>query len=161
MLQMLFEAWERRLAAATTDRVVRPFDWGLEWIPRNGHHPESPAIGAAERVGRWVDNVMSDTDAFFTPEPTTHYVCRSDAAGDVLLFPSALRTPHVENNTVRCGYFRARTAGANGRSRAAVIVLPQWNADEGGHVGLCRLLAWNGLSALRMSLPYHDQRMPP
>ena len=40
-------------------------------------------------------------------------------------------------------------------------MLPQWNADEGGHGGLCRLLAWNGMSALRLSLPYHDQRMPP
>src|SRR5216684_4150431 len=46
-------------------------------------------------------------------------------------------------------------------SRAAVLVLPQWNSDPGGHVGLCRLLAWNGMSALRLSLPYHDQRMPP
>ena len=27
-----FHAWERRLASVTTDRVVRPFDWGLEWI---------------------------------------------------------------------------------------------------------------------------------
>jgi pimeloyl-ACP methyl ester carboxylesterase len=42
-----------------------------------------------------------------------------------------------------------------------VLVLPQWNADPGGHVGLCRLLAWNGLAALRLSLPYHDERMPP
>jgi hypothetical protein len=42
-----------------------------------------------------------------------------------------------------------------------VLVLPQWNADAGGHVGLCRLLAWSGLSALRLSLPYHDRRMPP
>ena len=42
-----------------------------------------------------------------------------------------------------------------------MLVLPQWNSDAGGHVGLCRLLAWNGLSALRLSLPYHDQRMPP
>ena len=33
MLQSLFHNWERRLAAATTDRVVRPFDWGLDWIP--------------------------------------------------------------------------------------------------------------------------------
>jgi pimeloyl-ACP methyl ester carboxylesterase len=39
--------------------------------------------------------------------------------------------------------------------------MPQWNADPGGHVGLCRLLSWNGMSALRLSLPYHDQRMPP
>src|SRR5205814_4398199 len=43
----------------------------------------------------------------------------------------------------------------------AVLVLPQWNSDAGGHVGLSRLLAWNGMSALRLSLPYHDQRMPP
>jgi pimeloyl-ACP methyl ester carboxylesterase len=40
-------------------------------------------------------------------------------------------------------------------------VLPQWNSDEDGHVGLCRLLALNGLTALRLSLPYHDRRMPP
>ena len=39
--------------------------------------------------------------------------------------------------------------------------MPQWNSDAGGHVGLCKLLAWNGMSALRLSLPYHDQRMPP
>src|SRR5262249_44147690 len=32
MLQAFFHAWERRLAEATTDRVVRPFDWGLDWI---------------------------------------------------------------------------------------------------------------------------------
>ncbi len=42
-----------------------------------------------------------------------------------------------------------------------MLVLPQWNADPGGHVGLCRLLAWSGMSALRLSLPYHDRRMPP
>src|SRR5262249_44035678 len=30
-----------------------------------------------------------------------------------------------------------------------------------GHVGLCKLLAWNGVSALRLTLPYHDRRMPP
>jgi hypothetical protein len=45
--------------------------------------------------------------------------------------------------------------------RAAVLILPQWNADAGGHVGLCRLLTMNGMAALRLSLPYHDQRKPP
>ena len=42
-----------------------------------------------------------------------------------------------------------------------MLVLPQWNSDENGHVGLCRLLAMNGMTALRLSLPYHDRRMPP
>jgi hypothetical protein len=161
MLEAIFHAWERRLAAATTDRIVRPFDWGLDWIPPNGHHPDLHAGDAAARVSEWVDGVMSDTDAFFHAAPTSHYIRRSDATGDVVLFPSALNTPHTENNTVRCGFFPARSARTGGRSRAAVIVLPQWNADENGHVGLCRLLAWSGLSALRLSLPYHDQRMPP
>jgi dienelactone hydrolase len=47
-----------------------------------------------------------------------------------------------------------------GRGRA-VVVLPQWNSDADGHVGLAKLLARFGVSALRMSLPYHDVRMPP
>jgi Prolyl oligopeptidase family len=42
-----------------------------------------------------------------------------------------------------------------------VVVLPQWNAAEDGHAGLCRLLNRFGITALRMSLAYHDRRMPP
>jgi dienelactone hydrolase len=156
MLQALFHAWERRLASVTTDRVVRPFDWGLDWIPPNGRRPGTPP---ADVLHGWVSHVMSDTDAFFTPPPTTDYTFTASADGDGLLtFPSALETPHSDNNTVRARYFPAR----NGQKpRAAVLVMPQWNADPGGHVGLCRLLAWSGMSALRLSLPYHDERMPP
>ena len=63
MLQALFHAWERRLAAAATDRVVRPFEWGLEWVPPNG----GPLAGGPPDVlGDWVTHVMSDTDRFFT-----------------------------------------------------------------------------------------------
>jgi hypothetical protein len=67
-------------------------------------------------------------------------------------------TPHPENNTVVARYFPERSAA--GRKRA-VIVLPQWNSDPEGHVGLCRLLNRFKISALRLSLPYHDRRMPP
>jgi dienelactone hydrolase len=176
MLQAFFHAWERRLASVTKDRVVRPFDWGLEWIPENGHRPD--ALPAAV-IGDWVAHVMADTDAFFTPAPTSDYTLRPAPDGDLLTFPSALTTPHETNNTVYCRYFPALLKGrptnddvgqgfsgaaggsATAAGRAAVLVLPQWNSDSGGHAGLCRLLAWNGLSALRLSLPYHDQRMPP
>ena len=78
--------------------------------------------------------------------------------GDRLSFPSAVTTPHPENNIVRARYFPERSE--RGRRRA-VVVLPQWNADAEGHVGLCRLLNRFGISALRLSLPYHDARMPP
>jgi len=184
MLQVLFHAWERHLADVTKDRVVRPFDWGLDWIPRNGHRPDAEP---AHVIGDWVSGVMADTDAFFTPPPTTAYTLEPGDECDLLTFPSALETPHQSNNTVYARLFRARGAAplkgrptytdhasdaaesgsyvghrfSGAAPRAAVIVLPQWNSDPGGHVGLCRLLAWNGMSALRLSLPYHDQRMPP
>lgn len=158
MLQAFFHAWEHRLASVTRDRVVRPFDWGLEWIPRNGLGPDAPP---ADILADWVAHVMRDTDAFFTPEPTTHYAMTAGPRADerLLTFPSALETPHHENNTVygRCFPAARREPGAR---RAAVLVLPQWNADPDGHVGLCRLLAMNGMTALRLSLPYHDRRMP-
>jgi hypothetical protein len=159
MIEALFHAWERRLASVATDRVVRPFDWGLDWID-----PLPPAADdrdAHERLAAWVSRVMHDTDAFFAAPPTSHYnLSAADPRGErVLTFPTALATPHATNNTVHARLIPARNAPTGG-PRAAVLVLPQWNADESGHLGLCRLLAVNGLTALRLSLPYHDRRMP-
>jgi dienelactone hydrolase len=163
MLQVLFHSWERHLASVTKDRVVRPFEWGLEWVPQNGHAPGAPP---ADVLRDWVSEVMADTDAFFSPGQTDQYKFRTTAEGEQwLTFPSALATPYTENNTVHCRYFPARRAASampttRTRKGPAVLVLPQWNADPGGHVGLSRLIAWNGITAMRMSLPFHDQRMP-
>jgi hypothetical protein len=161
MIERAFHWWEMHLASVSKDRVVRPFEWGLEWIGAGGRR-RSPRDELLAFVGR----AMEDTEAFFTPVPTTDYDFHPEArgegaapAGGTLRFPSAFETPHPENNTVVARYFPSR--GRPAAERRAVLVLPQWNADAGGHVGLCRLLARLGLSALRLSLPYHDQRMPP
>jgi hypothetical protein len=167
MLSRFFHAWERRLAATTKDRLVRPFDWGVDWITPDAER--NSADDAA--VERWVDEVMRDTPAFFHAPATSHYdfqgadsaAQRKGEAG-TLRFPSAFVTPHHENNTVVGRWFPAEgersLAARNGRGRA-VVVLPQWNSDAEGHIGLARLLARFGISALRLSLPYHDARMPP
>jgi Alpha/beta hydrolase domain containing 18 len=42
-----------------------------------------------------------------------------------------------------------------------VIVLPHWNASPDQHVALCRGFQKLGISSVRVSLPYHDERMPP
>ncbi len=70
-------------------------------------------------------------------------------------FTSAVHTRHPENNVVHAQWHPARKH--NGR---AVLVLPHWNASFNQHGGLCRGLAKLGISALRLSLPYHDYRMP-
>src|SRR6476469_5667183 len=103
MLQVLFHAWERRLASVTKDRVVRPFEWRLEWVRQSGHVSDA---SPADRLRDWVVDVMGDTDSFFSPGPTDDYQFRTTPEGDRwLTFPSALPTPHVENNTVYCRYF--------------------------------------------------------
>jgi hypothetical protein len=161
-----FHAWERHLASITKDRVVRPFEWGVDWISSNGHHGD-----AGDALEHWVEEVMRDSQAFFTTPRTSEFdfteapadLRRKGEAG-TLRFPSALATPHPENNIVVARWFPSRdeapTGVKKGRGRA-VVVLPQWNSDAGGHIGLSRLLARFGVSALRLSLPYHDQRMPP
>jgi hypothetical protein len=171
-----FHRWEQELAAVSKhERKVRPFEWGDDWIetrePGTGNREPagSPIPDPGSRVSAWVARVMEDSDAFFTPEPT-HYTftkapdtVRANGEEGVLTFPSGFTTPHDNNNTVIARYFPANPMrGFRGRAdRRAVVVLAQWNSDAEGHVGLCKLLSRLGIASLRISLPYHDARMPP
>jgi len=58
-----------------------------------------------------------------------------------------------ENNTVHAQFFAARKSGP------AVLILPNWNAKWHGQVSLCHWLQRIGITAMKMSLPYHDRRM--
>jgi dienelactone hydrolase len=163
MIAPFFHWWERRLHARNDDRIVRPFDWGLDWLARNGHGPEATPDGI---IADWAATALADSDSFFAAPATAEYEFQPDplrtaGSSGTLLFPSSLTTPHPENNTVYARLFPAARRKAGEDRRRAVLVLPQWNADAGGHVGLCQLLARFGLNALRLSLPYHDRRMPP
>ncbi len=151
MLSRVFHHWERRLASAATDRVVRPFEWGTDWLSDGAH---AAAASESERLERWAASMLAESDRFFALEPCADYALD----GDRLTFPSAVRTPHPDNNLVRARLFRSESEPGR---RRAVVVLPQWNADAGGHVGLCRLINRFGITALRLSLPYHDERRPP
>lgn len=151
VLARVFHNWERRLASVAQDRVVRPFDWGLDWIDGLDGVAVHDAVA---RLDSWAGNTVSNSDAFFALEPSSDFALERDR----LTFSSAVETPHPSNNTVVARYFPETSP--RGRRRA-VLVLPQWNANAGGHLGLCRLLNRFGISALRLTLPYHDERMPP
>jgi pimeloyl-ACP methyl ester carboxylesterase len=167
LLKKIFHAWERHLASVSKDRVVRPFEWGLDWVSHNGHDSHDPAA----HLGEWVRDVMRDTPAFFSVPPTRDYdfveaapPLKQQGEAGTLRFPSAFVTPHSENNVVVGRWFPSAdeppVGVRRGRGRA-VVVLSQWNADSEGHIGLSKLMARFGVSALRLSLPYHDTRMPP
>ncbi len=150
MIERFFHRWEHQLATVDTNRLVRPFEWGLDWLGLPSDAPDPLAS-----VRAWAADAVAASDRFFAAEPTARY----ELTGDRLRFPSALESPFPENNEVVARLFPADARRHGGPARA-VVVLPQWNADEGGHVGLCHLFAKFGLTALRLSLPYHDSRRP-
>jgi hypothetical protein len=148
------DAWETRLAMTATNRIVRPFEWGVEWSsgwpcaarqPRDGHQPEA-------YLALLSSTAAENSDEFYGYSPPRDF----ELTGNTLRFTSAVPTPFTENNTVNAQWFPAPN-----RNRKAVIVLPHWNAQRHEHVGLAKSLQCLGLSALRLSLPYHDLRMPP
>ncbi|MBV8818344.1 MAG: abhydrolase domain-containing 18, partial [Acidobacteriaceae bacterium] len=145
--------WEDELCSRATDRVVRPFEWGLEWtrhwppaehFTMNGASPVDDVIRLNERA-------IATSEEFFGYETPSSFQLN----GEWLEFESPVRTPHPENNRVRALWFPARTA-----NRKAVVVLPHWNSKLPQHNALCAGLQRLNVSVLRLSLPYHDSRMP-
>jgi hypothetical protein len=147
------DRWERKLATRDTNRIVRPFDWGMDWLHSIGFpHCSAEVNGdAADVVSKFVEDVLADSDRFFAYHPVGDYRLRDGQ----LTFPSPVKSPYPENNTVRARWFPAEKS-----NRRALVVLPQWNSDAGGHVGLAKLLNRFGISALRMTMAYHSERKP-
>lgn len=170
MIRDYFHRWEQELAAVSkSDRLVRPFEWGEDWIDELSAINAQLTAEPHHRVSQWVDAIMRDTDAFYTPEPARYTftkapdIVRASGEEGVLTFTSGYATPHPENNTVVCRYFAPNPIkkAKAGSPRRAVVVLAQWNSDPDGHIGLCKILQRLGIASLRLSLPYHDARMPP
>jgi dienelactone hydrolase len=159
--------WETRLTERDTNRVVRPFEWGLEWIagwPLVDGEWQGLAGAQAERFVHDLNRrIVSESDRFFAYDTPPDFHLEANC----LRFTSPVETPHPENNLVTARWFPAphhaksgRDGDPGARGRRAVVVLPQWNADAESHNGLCHIFNWLGISALRLSLPYHDLRKP-
>lgn len=147
MLGRYIHRREIALSSVDTNRRVRPFEWGSEFVDVD------PIAGESERetIERAVAHALADSETYFAAPPLED----AEFDGEWVRFPSAIRTRWERNNTVVARYIPAASP-----TKRAVIVLPQWNADGESHVALGRILARFGISALRLSLPYHDQRMP-
>lgn len=144
-------ARERWYAQRDKNRIVRPFEWGLGFISQHEERGDPRTL-----LRRHTSDVMRSSADFYSLPQVRDY----ELSGDRLTWTSSLRTPSTENNTVRARFFPA-TAGRKDKRRPAVLLLPQWNAQPESHVELCRLLNRFGISALRLTLPYHEERRPP
>ncbi len=151
----MFGRWmhAREIAHTKRDdnRVVRPFAWGIEFI-RDHVNGGDPRQIFREHTA----SAMSDSDGFFSVPPIEDF----QLVGDHLTWTSTVRTPSPENNTVHARLFTPKSERRN-KPRAAVVVLPQWNAQPDSHVEACRIFNGLGMTALRLTLPYHEERRPP
>lgn len=170
--------WESRLTSRDNNRVVRPFEWGQEWTrgwPLIGDlQPPQDQTDKAAMLAYWTainDRLIEHSDEFFGYQVPTDFRLEKrkvelfhtgseapkklpkDELGTFLRFTSPVASPYPENNCMNARWFPAR-------GRRAVILIPQWNADAVSQNALCRIFNMLGISALRMSMPYHDIRRP-
>ncbi len=144
-------AREKWYSQRDTNRIVRPFEWGASFI-RDHVNGDDPRHIFREHTRE----VMSRSEDFYAIKPVADY----KLDGDVLTWPSLIETPTPVNNLARARFFPAPET-QSGSERRAVLILPQWNADSESHVPLCRVLNRLGISALRLTLPFHEARRPP
>jgi hypothetical protein len=192
--------WETRLTTRDENRIVRPLEWGFEFIePFLETHGFATAIPAPESLR---DDAMAESamarinqllirhsDTFFGYEKPTDFrleerhpelfptnvrpeTLAKDAAikrlaaegktpkAQFLRFTSPERTPYPENDQVNARWYPAPAHKDPRRPRQAIVVMPQWNADAFSHNSLCTIFNRMGISALRLSKPYHDIRRP-
>jgi hypothetical protein len=182
MLKRYMHKRERHLAMLNDDRQVRPFEWGTEFVGGDAdvadpHSfftefsrrtiensdeyfsiPRSSDLNFESRAWKSEPGAVATgfphADSSVSGDPVAT-APGSDSRAQVLRWTSSVSTPSAENNTAYATYF------PHENHRAAVIVLPHWNAKAGSYFDLCRFFNKVGISALRLTLPYHEERMPP
>ena len=170
--------WEHRLTSVDNNRVVRPLEWGVEWARdwpcRNGTRPGQAVDDPAKFFIDFNRRIVASSDEFFSyktptdfrlekrevqvfstrevPDPRLEAKVKGTFA-EFLRFTAPVKTPYPENNLVNARWFPAK-------GRRALVLLPHWNADAVAYVSLCKVLNMMGISVLRLTMPYHDIRMP-
>ncbi len=170
--------WEHRLTSVDDNRVVRPLEWGVDWAQswpcRNGYRPGYVPDDPRKFFLDYNRHIVAASDEFYSYKTPTDFRLETREVqvfstravpdpkleakvkgtfGEFLRFTSPAHTPYPENNLVNARWFPQ--AG-----RRAIVLLPHWNADGIAYNALCRVMNLLGIAVLRMSMPYHDIRMP-
>jgi dienelactone hydrolase len=127
-------------------RQTMEFAWGLDRIggSANGQGPRAFLQG-------YVNETIARSDEWYAANPADDYTLTDN----VLSFTSAIASRWPQNNRVYAQLFPAKRKGP------ATVVLAQWNARWHEQQSVCRWLKRLGITAVKMSLPYHDRRAVP
>jgi hypothetical protein len=139
-------AYEAMRFAQEPNRRLMPFEWGLEHVGGDPREPDPHAW-----LTGFARYTVEHSDAWYATEPASDYAVHDD----VLTFTSAIESPWAENNLVHAQIFEGQRHGP------AVVVLAQWNSKWHEQQNVCRWLQSLGITAVKMSLPYHDRRAVP
>jgi len=139
---------ERHFAFLNDNRIVHPFGWGMEFV-----HPNPNGSDPREFFRKYSREMIADSENFFFSPKIADFRLDGD---NNLSWTSGIYTTSPENNTASAKYFPNKKG-----NKTAVLVLPHWNAKEGTYFDLCKIFNKIGMSALRLTLPYHEERMPP
>ena len=180
-------SWETALTTRDTNRIVRPVEWGFDWLEE---FTRSSMEDTGERAMLDLNaSILRNRAEFFAYQTPRDFVLeerhpqlfptnvrpetlQQDARfrrlaadgklpkAEFLRFTSPVRTPYPENDRVNARWFPAPRHKMAGKPKQAIIVMPHWNADAFSHNALCSVFNRFGISALRLSKPYHDIRRP-
>jgi hypothetical protein len=147
MLKRYMHNRERYFAMLNANRIVREFEWGTEFVKENANGDDPRQV-----FREYSKRMLANSDEFFHLPEITDY----ELSDKLLTWTSAIETTSPENNTAYAGFFPHQE-----NKKSAVVVLPHWNAKVGSYFDLCKVFNRVGVSALRLTLPYHEERMPP
>ena len=147
MLRRYMHRREREHAMRDDNRIVRPFDWGMEYVTENPN-----GVNPREFFREYAKKTVANSEDFFCSPEISDYKLNEY----LLTWTSGINTNSPENNTVYAHYFPFKE-----NKKSAVLILPHWNAKEGTYFDLGKMFNRVGISALSMTLPYHEKRMPP
>lgn len=153
MLKRYMHRREREHAMRDNNRIVRPFEWGMEFVTEhpNGANPR-------EFFREYAKKTVAESDEFFCSPKISDYELTHDSRLTIhdLKWTSGIKTDSPENNTAYAHYFPVKD-----NKKSAVLILPHWNAKAGTYFDLAKMFNRVGISALRLTLPYHEKRNPP
>ena len=126
MLKKYMHYRERAHWMRDDNRIVHPFGWGTEFVVPNANGDDPRKV-----LSEFSRSAVANSEEFFAAPEISNFRSEISNFGNELSWTSGITTSSPENNTVYARYFPN-----DKNKKAAVLVLPHWNAKAGTYFDL-------------------------